>query len=56
MPYKRIGASIYHKKGGSWKVKQKAKSVDAAKRAMSLLQGIEHGWKPTGKPAKRRRR
>jgi len=51
MPYKRIGKTIYHKKDGKWKVKQVAGSVEKAKRALRLLQGVEHGWKPTGKPA-----
>jgi hypothetical protein len=49
MPYKRKGKIIYHKKGGKWKVKQRAKSIKSAIRAMRLLQGLEHGWKPTGK-------
>jgi hypothetical protein len=52
MPYMRKGKTIYHKKGGKWKVKQVCKSVAAAKRAMRLLHGVEEGWRPTGKPAK----
>lgn len=52
MPYKRVGKTIKHKKDG-WKKKQTAKSVASAKRTMNLLRGIEHGWKPTGKPAKK---
>jgi hypothetical protein len=52
MPYKREGRTIYHKKGGKWKVKQVCKSIAAAKRALRLLHGVEHGWGPTGKPAK----
>lgn len=49
MPYKRVGKTIYHKKGGKWSVKQTASSVENAKSAMRLLQGVEHGWTPTGK-------
>lgn len=49
MPNKRIGKIIYHKKGGKWVVKQVCRSVAAAKKAMNLLRGIAHGWKPTGK-------
>lgn len=46
MPYKRVGKTIYHKKGGKWSVKQVAGSVDKAKAALRLLLGVEHGWKP----------
>ena len=46
MPYKRKGKTIYKKSDG-WKVKQRAKSVGRAKRAMRLLHGVEHGWRPT---------
>jgi len=59
MPYKRKGKVVYHKKGGKWKVKQTATSVAKAKRAINLLRGVEHGWKPTGRKAidiRRRRR
>lgn len=48
MPYKRVGKTIMHKKDG-WSKKQTASSVENAKSAMNLLQGIEHGWEPTGK-------
>jgi len=41
-------------------VKAKRTSKAKAKRQANLLRAIEHGWKPTGKPArslrKRRRR
>jgi len=53
MPYKREGKKILHKKDGKWSVKQTASSVKNAKSAMRLLQGIEHGWKPTGKRPKK---
>ncbi len=49
MPYKVVGDTVYHKKGGVWKVKQHCKSNTAAKKAVNLLRGVEHGWKPTGK-------
>jgi hypothetical protein len=42
MPYKRKGKLIYHKKGGVWKIKQRCTSIENAKSAMRLLQGIEH--------------
>jgi len=49
MPYKRVGRKVMHKKGGKWKTKQTCKSVAAAKKAINLLRGVEHGWKPTRK-------
>lgn len=49
MPYKRVGKTVYTKSSGKWKKKQTCGSVAAAKKAMSLLQGIKHGWKPTSK-------
>jgi len=49
MPYKLEGKKVMHKKGGEWKTKQVCSSPAAAKKAMRLLQGVEHGWKPTGK-------
>jgi len=55
-PYKRIGKVIYHKKGGKWRKKQEAESVENAKKAMRLLHGIERGWKPTGKKSRKRRK
>lgn len=49
MPYKIVGTTIYHKKGGKWKKKQKATSKAKAKSALRLLHGVEHGWHPTGR-------
>lgn len=49
MPYKVSGNKVLHKKGGTWKVKQICKSNAAAKKAINLLRGVEHGWKPTKK-------
>ena len=49
MPYKVVGDTVYHKKGGAWKVKQQCGSHAKAKKAENLLRGVEHGWKPTGK-------
>ena len=36
-------------------VKAKATTPAKAKAQANLLRGVEHGWKPTGKPAKRKR-
>lgn len=57
MPYKVVGNNVLHQKGGKWSVKQHCKSPAAAKRARSLLEGLEHGkgWKPTGKKARKGR-
>lgn len=53
MPYKRVGKTVMHKKGGKWRKKAKAKSPARAKRQINLLRGVEHGnWKPTGKKAR----
>ncbi|HUW09480.1 MAG TPA: hypothetical protein VM537_07090 [Anaerolineae bacterium] len=52
MPYKAKGRRVMHKVDG-WETKQTAKSPARAKRAVRLLRGIEHGWKPTGKRRKR---
>ena len=53
MPYKRVGKTVYVKKDGEWKKKGTAKSIVLAKRMINLLRGVKHGWKPTGKRAKR---
>lgn len=53
MPYRVKGSNVEHFKNGSWSVKQKCESPAAAHAAMRLLQGVEHGWKPTGKPTKK---
>ena len=34
MPDKRVGKTIYHKKGGKWSVAQRCTSVENAKKAM----------------------
>ena len=34
------------------KVSAKSTSKAKAQRQANLLRGIEHGWKPTGKPAR----
>jgi len=54
MPHRRSGNKVLHKKGGKWKVKQTCKSPAAAQKAINLLRGVEHGWKPTGKPARKK--
>jgi len=54
MPYKII------KSGSKWLLKNRAtgklkgthSSYVSALKQMRLLQGIEHGWKPTGAPSK----
>lgn len=33
-------------------VKAKATTPAKAKRQMNLLRAVEHGWKPTGEPAR----
>jgi hypothetical protein len=53
MPYKVSGNKVMHKKGLKWSVKQTCRSHAAAVDAMQLLQGIEHGWHPTGKGARK---
>uniref|UniRef100_A0A6M3IF68 Uncharacterized protein n=1 Tax=viral metagenome TaxID=1070528 RepID=A0A6M3IF68_9ZZZZ len=52
MPYKREGNKVMHYKNGKWSVKQTCSSAAAAEAAIRLLQGVEHGWKPTGKKTK----
>jgi len=49
MPYKIEGNNVMHKKGGKWKVKQTCSSPENAKKAVRLLRGVEHGWRPSGK-------
>ena len=43
MPYRREGKIIYHKISGKWKTKQVCRSMEAAKKALRLLQGLAHG-------------
>jgi len=43
MPYRRIGNMIYTKSSGHWRLKQACRDVENAKKAMRLLQGLEHG-------------
>jgi len=52
MPYKVKGRTVYVKRDG-WQKKATAKSPASAKRMVRLLYGVEHGWVPTGRPAKR---
>ena len=52
MPYKVKGSAVYHKKGNRWVKKQQTSSPENAMKAMHLLMGVEHGWKPTGAPAR----
>ena len=58
MPY-----AIHHK-GEKWVVantetgheKGRHDTREEAVRQMRLLHGVEHGWKPTGEPAKKAKR
>lgn len=54
MPYKVVGNKVMHKKGGKWSVKQTAKSPANAKKAVRLLNAVDHGWKPTGRKSKKK--
>jgi len=68
MPYRRVGKTVQHKKGGKWTKKQTATSVANAEAAMRLLRGLESGsikksdvgrpkrtrQKPARKPTRRR--
>ncbi len=45
MPYKRVGSTVMHQKGGKWSKKQKCGSPAAADAAIRLLRGVEHGMK-----------
>lgn len=52
------------KRGKKWavvntetgKVKGRHDSRAAAQRQVNLLRGVEHNWKPTGKPARSKRK
>ena len=43
MPYECRGSDLYHQKDGKWSVKQHCSSPTNCKKAMKLLEGIEHG-------------
>lgn len=47
MPYRIEGTKVLHFKDGEWSVKQTCTSHENAVEAMRLLEGVEHGWKPT---------
>ena len=42
MPYKRSGKTVFVKKGGKWKKKATAKSIENAKKMMRKLRSIGH--------------
>jgi len=42
MPYRRDGNIIYHKVGDHWKIKQRCASIERAKAALRLLEGLYH--------------
>jgi hypothetical protein len=47
MPYKRVGKTVYVKRDG-WKSVGTSKTTKKAKSHLRLLQGVMHGWRPTG--------
>lgn len=51
MPVKIIKIDGYRVKHGG-KVSAKKTTKAKAQRQANLLRGIEHGWEPTGKPAR----
>ena len=55
MPVKIKKVDGYKVTHGS-KVSAKKTTKEKAQAQARLLRGIEHGWKPTGKPAKRKRK
>lgn len=55
MPYKRIGKTVYKKTDG-WTKKGTSKTLAKAKSYLAVLQGIEKGWRPTGKKRIKRRK
>jgi hypothetical protein len=42
MPYEGRGRVIFHWTGSKWEVKQTAKNITNAKKAMKLLNMLEH--------------
>ena len=52
MPYKRVGKTVYKKVDGLQK-KGTSKTATKARAHMRVLQGVEHGWVPTGKRGKK---
>ena len=55
MPYQvvKMGERWVVKNTETGDVKGKHESREKAMRQMRLLYGVEHGWKPTGAPAKK---
>lgn len=53
MPYQtaKLRSGKYRVSGPSG-VHAKSTTAKKAKAQIRLLQGVEHGWRPTGKPAK----
>jgi len=43
---------VQTKSSGTWRKKAEHETKEKAQKQVNLLQGVEHGWKPTGKPAK----
>lgn len=55
MPYVRKGNTVY-KKEGKKLVKVGTSTPDKIQSYMNLLRAREHGWEPTGKPARSKRK
>ena len=47
MPYVRKGNTVYKKEGGKLISKGTSKDTATAKKHMAVLEGVEHGWKPS---------
>ena len=52
MPYTIRKTKSGYRVTSSHAVKAKATTKTKAKRQVRLLQGVKHGWKPTGKRAR----
>lgn len=52
MVYKRTGKTVYKKTDG-WTKVGTSRTVAKAKSHLRVRRAVSHGWKPTGKKAKR---
>jgi len=55
MPYKRKGTTVYKVTPTGLKKKGASSSIEGAKKYLKTLNAIEAGFKPTGRPSKKRR-
>uniref|UniRef100_A0A6H1ZD90 Uncharacterized protein n=1 Tax=viral metagenome TaxID=1070528 RepID=A0A6H1ZD90_9ZZZZ len=53
MPYVRKGKTVYKKVDGIKKVGS-SKTTKKAEGYRRVLEGVHHGWKPTGKKSKKK--